>query len=345
MIHSRRDVTEACLSHREKDTAILEKKLQYFPGVNTKKTEQHSYGPVLLKGKPNENSVSQYSGSQAHNVSLSLESFHVKKNDLPDERIIHISSGRNLNAEDEYSTNILININLTRASPQLLAAGDTIKLESLNKHQEVEAHIVGVFMPSTTFNQGAIMAPDTLASKLLIPSNMSTLFYLDVDPATSDQVLYTITLLSPQATFVNAASIIDLTEKYFNSAVALLVSLAALMLLAALSMIMNAVALAMLERRREIGIFKALGYTGKHIAYIILLENSFVAMIGSLLATLPTTLVVNLLDTYAFHASFSLPWFIIPSLIGGTIIVVIITVIITIWKSIQKSPLEVLRYD
>ncbi|MFN8376536.1 MAG: FtsX-like permease family protein [Anaerolineae bacterium] len=56
-----------------------------------------------------------------------------------------------------------------------------------------------------------------------------------------------------------------------------------LSLLAAATIMANTVALATLERRRQIGILKAIGLKGGRVLRVMLLENSLIGVLGGLL--------------------------------------------------------------
>ena len=109
--------------------------------------------------------------------------------------------------------------------------------------------------------------------------------------------------------------------------------------------IANAVALAMLERRRELGILKAVGYTSGTVLSEVMIENGVVGAVGALMAMLLATGAIALLGSLFFNLAFSVSSLIVVSLIGGSALLAMLTAALVAWGSVRVRPLEVLRYE
>src|SRR6202035_3604876 len=96
----------------------------------------------------------------------------------------------------------------------------------------------------------------------------------------------TISKIAPNAAVYNLANIGDFINKILNDMLLTLIAIASLSLLAGIIIIANAVALAMLERRRELGILKSVGYTSRSILSEVLIENGIVGAVGAITAML-----------------------------------------------------------
>jgi len=105
------------------------------------------------------------------------------------------------------------------------------------------------------------------------------------------------------------------------------------------------VALAMLERRRELGILKSVGYTSGTILSEVLIENGLVGGIGAFLAVVVVTIVTTLLGTFVFKSDFSVNSGIALALIAGSALLAMLTAALVAWGSVRVRPLEVLRYE
>src|SRR5258708_32695688 len=81
----------------------------------------------------------------------------------------------------------------------------------------------------------------------------------------------------------------------------MLVAIALLSMIAGVIIIANSVALAMLERRREIGILKSVGYTSGTVLREVLIENEIVGASGAFIAMLLAAGGVGLLGRPFFH--------------------------------------------
>ncbi|HEY1350766.1 MAG TPA: FtsX-like permease family protein [Ktedonobacteraceae bacterium] len=125
----------------------------------------------------------------------------------------------------------------------------------------------------------------------------------------------------------------------------MLVAIAALSVIAALLIIANAVALAMLERRRELGILKAVGYTSSTIVGEVLIENGIVGAVASFVATLLAAGGVVLLGRQVFSGSASLEPMVVLALVGGSIVLAMLIATLVAWKAVHVRPLMVLRYE
>jgi ABC-type antimicrobial peptide transport system permease subunit len=118
-----------------------------------------------------------------------------------------------------------------------------------------------------------------------------------------------------------------------------------LSLLAGVIIIANAVALAMLERRRELGILKSVGYKSSSILGEVLLENGIVGATSALLAMLLATLVTVLLGHYVFKTDFGVSVTIALAMVAGAALLAMITAVLVAWRAVRVRPLEVLRYE
>src|SRR5258708_37987184 len=95
--------------------------------------------------------------------------------------------------------------------------------------------------------------------------------------------------------------------------------------LAGVMIIANAVALAMLEGRRELGILKSVGYTSGTVLSEVLIENGVIAGIGAFLATLLVAFAMNVLGRFVFKTTFDVNGLIVLPLIAGAWLLAIIT--------------------
>ncbi len=101
----------------------------------------------------------------------------------------------------------------------------------------------------------------------------------------------------------------------------------------------------MLERRRELGILKSVGYTSGTILSEVLIENGLVGGIGALLAVILVTVVTSLLGTFLFKSAFGVNGLISLALVAGAAVLAMLTAALVAWGSVRVRPLEVLRYE
>jgi putative ABC transport system permease protein len=203
--------------------------------------------------------------------------------------------------------------------------------------------VVGVYQSSSG---GAAIFTSTDVVKALSPGGIATsLFYMKIDTDKVTNALDRIAAITPNASVLNLADLTSYIDQQINNTLEVLILIASLSLLAGVIIIANAVALAMLERRRELGILKSVGYTSRTILSEVLIENGVVGATGALLAMLLVTLVTSLLGHFVFKSGFGVSWYIAVGLIVGIALLAMVTATLVAWGAVRVRPLEVLRYE
>ena len=121
-----------------------------------------------------------------------------------------------------------------------------------------------------------------------------------------------------------------LINQVLNNLIIMLTTVASLAMIAGLIIIANAVALAMLERRREIGILKSVGHTSGSILATVLIENGMVGVLSSVVAMLLVTGVIFAVSTFVFHVAIGPGAGLIGLIIGSTaLITMLVSLLVT----------------
>ncbi len=139
----------------------------------------------------------------------------------------------------------------------------------------------------------------------------------------------------------------SLISRILDQMVALPLLASILSLFAGAVIIANTVALATLERRREIGIMKALGLKGRRVLGLLLLENLIIGLVSGLIGV-----AVGVVPAIGLSASLTeglltltLP---IPSIIGLIVLALLVVAaatLVTALGAARQKPLTVLRYE
>jgi ABC-type antimicrobial peptide transport system permease subunit len=116
-------------------------------------------------------------------------------------------------------------------------------------------------------------------------------------------------------------------------------------MLASVVIIANAVGLALLERRREIGILKSVGYTSRRVLGATLVEQGAIGFAGGLVAMALVTVAIRVLGATAFDLAFSVPALTILAVVAGAVLVCIAVAAVVAWRPTRVRPLETLRYE
>ena len=222
-----------------------------------------------------------------------------------------------------------------------IRAGSHIRLRVQGNSYDFE--VVGIVGSQNGFSPniaGAYIPPGVIDSTYAVD-------VVQVDPQYVNEVLLNLSevplIFSVDVTFIDG-----LIRRLIEQLAAIPTVVGILSLLAAAVIMANTVALAILERRRQIGILKAIGLKRGRVLRILLLENTIVGLLGGLLGIGLSSLGVSLLT--ALGAGVAIP---IPSEATLITIGLIVAAIVIAWAAtllsaravVRERVLRVLRYE
>ena len=255
-------------------------------------------------------------------------------------------NGRNLSAADAATSNVLLNSFLHTLGPLYLKLGDRITLTDEQHTKTLTVTVVG-FYKSGFFS--ASQFEPVLASRGLVRSfggaQTQEVYTLNVDPKHVDAAVARLNKEAPRAFTLDLASLGSIVDQILGNLVTLLVALAALALFAGIIIIANAVGLAMLERRREQGILKSVGYTSGNVLSGVLIENGIIGGLGGILAMILVAIATTALARLLFKTSLGVPTITALGLIILVTVIALLTSALVSWGAVRVRPVEVLRYE
>lgn len=262
-----------------------------------------------------------------------------------------IAQGRNLTANDAGTDNVLV-LNQLRNPPLNLAPGDRILVSNTKTGAMVTLNVVGFYMEANRTNGGIhlnfffepILGDQSIVQQLGTGSAVS-ITALKLDPNQKLGALRAIESSAPTATVIDLSDLGALVQQVLGNLVDLLIGIASLALFAGVVIIANTVALAMLERRREIGILKSTGYTSRSVLAQVMVENGVVGGIGAVTGMVLVTAATALLGGLALKTSLAVSTPIVLSVIAGVVILAMAVAALVAWGPSRVRPLEVLRYE
>ena len=339
------------------DATTLESHLNAITGLQS--SRQHviaSTVPVAINDQPvttllpkgNSQPAPGNLGRAALYFLSGIEGYDVGHNQLPATQDLTIVQGRNLNAGDAGTNNVLIAWVVANNKPlqPYLKIGSTITVASQDGTVTRTLTIVGFYREKGFgSNLEPILGTANTVTDLSPNGTGQTIFYMKIDTGKVNKAVGDIGRLTPNASVLNLANIGDFINQILNDMLLTLIAIASLSLLAGVIIIANAVALAMLERRRELGILKSVGYTSRSILSEVLIENGVIGGAGALLAMLLVTLATSLLGQFVFHSTFGVSGLIALGLIGGIALLAMLVAALVAWGAVRVRPLEVLRYE
>ncbi len=256
---------------------------------------------------------------------------------------VTISSGQNLSAADAGTNNVLMP-DRAKLPPLSLKLGSTITMLSSDGKTPLTVTVKGFYSGISLVGGG--MYSDNSVTQTLSGGHQFYVYQLILDPRQAADKLNTISAAVPGATTFNLADITVFINDLLNNLIVMLTAIASLAMIAGLIIIANAVALAMLERRRELGILKAVGHTSRSVLSGVLVENGIIGFTGGLLAMLLVALALALLGAFvSAFKDFSVAWPITVGIVLATGVVCMLVAAFVAVRATRVRPLEVLRYE
>ncbi len=262
---------------------------------------------------------------------------------------ITIEEGRNLTAFDATTNNVLVSNILTNHGwfPMGIKLGSVITLASADGKTQRTVTVVGIISIATSYeNLGDVLATAQLVHTLSAGSTTNTtVFYMKVPSAQLNAALRMLEQIAPNAQEQNLTDGATAFLQEFSRILNMLVAIALLSVLAGVIIIANAVALAMLERRRELGILKSVGYTSGMVLREILIENGLIGGVSAFIAMLLAASGVAISSKLFLGTSFDMQAPVVVALIVSPVVLAMLTAALVAWRSVRVRPLAVLRYE
>ena len=345
---------EILASHNDK--AIVERKLAQASGVKRLNESPIMQAvPVAINGQPigafvqHATAGGSFTGGDVAGVVNGVQGYALAQGAVPNNQDIPIvvgshdaHAGRNLTAADAGTLNALLPQKASLA-PDNLKLGATITLVSQAHKTPITLTVVGFY--NTALPQLEPLLVDSSVVNTLSANAPQYGFTMHLDPKTADTTLATIQNAAPGIVTFSLADFVDQYAQLLNSLIQVLIAVTSLAMLASVIIIANAVALAMLERRRELGILKSVGYTSRSVLSEVLIENGVVAFIGALLAMLVVAGVAAALGRFAFNLPITIPLPTTLGVVAATVGICMLVAALVAWRATRVRPVEVLRYE
>ena len=338
------------------DKAAVDKELSKISGikgelVNTVAPVQ----PVSVNGQPIGTILKAAATQGASDTLLSSEELlsylsHAVGYDLAANRIpaVNIVSGRNLDTGDAGTNNVIMSEGSTIA-PLNLSLGSQIVLMGPDGKTTRTVTVVGFYTTSTggptiRVNGSGMIAGNSVPVGLAHGRELYT-YSLILNPKKAASDLNKVVAAVPSAETVNLAQASVAINSILNNLIIMLTAIASLAMIAGVVTIANAVALAMLERRREQGILKSVGYTSASVLCEVLVENGVVGFTGGVLAMLLVSFALFILGLQVKSLNFGVETGLVLIIIFATAVVSVVVALLVAWNATRVRPLEVLRYE
>jgi putative ABC transport system permease protein len=147
----------------------------------------------------------------------------------------------------------------------------------------------------------------------------------------------------PDAIVFSAADLRDMITRMLKNLLIFAVVVAGLALAAGVALIANSVGLAMYERRREMGILKAVGFSSRDVLGTLLLEHGLLGFLAGILGIIAVAVAIAAINMAEAHAGLSFE--IVPGLIVVALstLLAVASAALVAWQPVRLRPLIVLR--
>ena len=197
------------------------------------------------------------------------------------------------------------------------------------------------------FGDQYLLPPDTLPAAVEVLSLMTIVQVNEDDPAYMDQAMIALSDV-PGAIPLELSALTQLLESLLEQLNAIPTLVAWLALVAGTAIIANTVALATQERRRQIGVMKAVGLKGRRVLGMLMIENGLIGLLAGLIGA-GVGLLVTVAMVLASQSPEELARLLELSTIGWLILVGIGVAIgaamLSAWGAAAEKPMNVLRYE
>jgi putative ABC transport system permease protein len=255
---------------------------------------------------------------------------------------VNVAQGRPLTIEDVGQPVILIRQSDLDEMGVSVGTMITVRVDE----RDYDFEIVGAQNDSSFGAFGEALAPPgVLPPQMGLTDIQFTL--AEIEPEHLDAALLDLSSI-PLVFSIDVSFIDGFIRRLIDQFSALPILVGLLSLGAAAVIMANTVALATLERRRQIGILKAVGLKGRRVLGVMLLENLMVSLLGGLLGVGLSALGVAIMSQMGLQVTILVPTDATPVAVALVVAAVAIGTVATVLSAqvaINERALNVLRYD
>lgn len=219
----------------------------------------------------------------------------------------------------------------------------TVRFVERGIEHNIDLEVIGIASVPGGLNMGQyFVAPGAISVRPDFQLNV-----LQVEPDSLNEVLLRLSE-NPLVFALDITFIDGLLRRLIDQFSAIPTVVGLLSLLAAAVAMANTVSLATLERRRQIGIMKAIGLKGRRVLRIMLLENTLVGLLGGALGIGLSALGVALMTELGQGVAIPIPRDAVPfalALIAAAVLIAWAATFLSARPAIRERVLNVLRYE
>jgi ABC-type antimicrobial peptide transport system permease subunit len=252
-------------------------------------------------------------------------------------------AGRALDARDTGTNHIVVFEDLKHVGVKL---GSTLVFADGGRHASFT--VVGILSGSSASMMANNIADLTYLKRAGLttagPSHFA-LLYVNMDSEVLQKNLATLRKTLPGMGVIDLSNFTAMINKAIDKMELFPIIIGALALFAGVVIIANTVALAMLERRREIAVMKAVGAKRRSVIHFLLVENAVVGFIGAGAGVLLAMVATALVDSQFLQITASYDWVTITGLLVLGMVLSMGASALSALPASSERPMNVLRYE
>jgi putative ABC transport system permease protein len=258
-------------------------------------------------------------------------------------------AGRRLGPRDAGTNHVLLNAAL-QGAPFFLKLGDSVRLKEAGSGRAGQVRVVGFYRRPlrrrgfSSFFLAPILGDRRLALRLGGP-DAQVVMSLDINP---DLLAHDATSLQnavPGALVIDVGNLTAIIDRILGELLDVLAVITAIALGAGIAVVGNGVALAMLERRREIALYKSIGFRPGDVLRFVLVENALVGGLAGAASLLAAALALDLISRVALQTAVPFDPEVSVFVVLAAALLAVLTAYVAARRAIRVRPLETLRND
>jgi putative ABC transport system permease protein len=228
-----------------------------------------------------------------------------------------------------------------------LQVGQQITLQSSSGALQA-VHLGGFYTVTQasllSLDAGGVLATPNLVSSLGGEETALTLTGT-ADKDKLDEVKRAMRAALPAAIIVNLNDINEISNRVLTNLFVFAVAVAGLALVAGAVLIANAVGLSMLQRQREMGILKSVGFRNSDVLRMVALENGLLGLLSGITGVAGVAIAVALINDQHPASQLIMSWPQVAILIVISVVISSGVALATAWRPARIRPMEVLRAE